>query len=117
MNKDSFEMTNKWLAEIKTYTNDIKIILVGNKCDKFDYQVNIEDAKKLAYDNDSSYLSSSALDNKNIKEIFMTLANGIYITKIEIYHYNMKKDKENIIINKRKSIRFSNKKEEKKGCC
>jgi len=78
MNKDSFEMINKWIFEIKSNTNDIKMILVGNKSDKLEFQVNTEDAKNLANENDACYLSSSALDNKNIKEIFSTIANGIY---------------------------------------
>ncbi len=74
--KESFDLVNKWFKEIKGYDSNIQVLLVGNKCDIGKYQIDIEEAKKLATEYGACYLSASALDGKNIKEIFSTLAVG-----------------------------------------
>lgn len=74
--KESFDLVNKWFKEIKGYDNNIQVVLVGNKCDIGKYQVEIDEAKKLAIEYGACYLSASALDGKNVSEIFSTLAVG-----------------------------------------
>jgi hypothetical protein len=50
----------------------------------YKYQIEIEEAKKLATEYGACYLSASALESKNINEIFSTLATGTYYI-IQIY--------------------------------
>ncbi len=74
--KESFDLVHKWFKEIKGYDNNIQVILVGNKCDNGKYQIDIDEAKKLATEYGACYISASALNGKNINEIFSTLATG-----------------------------------------
>ncbi len=101
--------------ELKGYAGDIKLIIIGNKCDlpPNKVQVTNEEAKSLASKYDSVYLSASAMEDKNISDIFSTLA-------IEIYHHKMKRQKENIQKQRKKSIRLgaaNDSNEKKGGCC
>ncbi len=99
---------------MKNYAGDIKLIIVGNKSDfpSNRLQVSNEEAKNLAAKYDSVYLAASALEDRNISEIFSTLA-------IEVYHHKMKKQKESSTKNRNKSIRIAsaNQTNEKKGGC
>jgi len=108
--KESFEQIERWFVELKNYAGDIKIILIGNKCDLPPNKIEIseEEAKHVAYMNDAKYLSCSAIDDKNITEIFSTLA-------VEIYHHKKKK---NQVTNRRKSLKLKNNDGSgKNGCC
>lgn len=98
--------------ELREYAKDIQIILVGNKSDLplNKHEVSIDEAKDLANKYGAKYLSASALEDKNINEIFSTLA-------VEIFHYQMKKEKE--VSTKRKKIIKLNSSEDNRddGCC
>lgn len=74
--RDSFLIVEKWFLELQNYVENIKVILVGNKCDKANHEVTQEEAKELAKKYDAKYLTASALTDKNINEIFSTLAIG-----------------------------------------
>lgn len=109
--KESFESLEKWILELRSYAGDIKLIIVGNKNDlpPNRIQVSNEEAKALASKYDSVYISASAMEDKNISDIFSTLA-------IEIYHHKMKKQKDK---QRKKSLRIAvqNDTEKKGGCC
>jgi GTPase SAR1 family protein len=111
--KESFDMVDVWFQELNGYAQGIKIILVGNKCDmpSNKIQVKNEDAKNLADKYGAIYLAASALEDRNINEMFSTLS-------IDIYHTKRKKEKEGR--NRKKSIKLLTIPEggnNKKGCC
>lgn len=109
--KESFDLVEKWFEELQGYSINTKMVLVGNKCDLTNkIQVNIEEAKALANKYNATFLCSSALEDKNVSEIFSTLA-------IEIYHHKMKKEKENNLKRTRKSIKLSDEEIIKKNQC
>ena len=71
--RQSFKNMNEWLNEIKTKSNpDIKIALIGNKCDLEDKrQVQKEEGEKFSNDNDLSFfMETSAKTGFNSKNIF-----------------------------------------------
>ena len=109
--RDSFNLVEKWFLELREYAEDIKIVLVGNKCDlpKDKIEVNQLEAKELAKKFGVKFISASALDDINISDIFSTVT-------FEIYHGQLKKEK---IIKKRKSIRLINQEQKikDKECC
>ena len=96
-------MVENWFLELNGYALDIKIILVGNKCDmpSGKIQISNEEAKNMAYKFGASYITTSALEDKNISEDFSTLA-------VEIYHLKIKKEKENDTKQRKKSIKLVN---------
>lgn len=81
-----FNIRDKWLPEIRSHSSNCPIILVGTQCDlRTDVKVLIEldryhekpvseqQAKKLAQEIGAAcYLESSALTQKNMKEVFDT---------------------------------------------
>ena len=73
---ESFNTIEKWFDEINKVTTNVCKILVGNKCDLPDTKVNTEDARELANKYDSKFIMASALENKNVSEIYSTLAIG-----------------------------------------
>jgi len=131
---ESFEAVEKWFDELNKVTNNVNKILVGNKCDLPELKITNEQARDLAGKYGAKFISASALLNKNVNEIFSTLAIGIYFyfpfiyfynyflsCKLfqEIYHSNLKKERKSNAHNKRKSIKimenFDN--DNKSGCC
>ena len=107
-------MIEKWIVELKGFAGDFKIIIVGNKCDlpSSKIQVTNEEAKNLAAKYDSIYICASAMEDRNVSDIFSTLA-------IEIYHYKMKKQKE-YSKQRKKSLRIganNDQRGKKGGCC
>ena len=120
-NEDSFANVDKWYTEAaKTASENVSIILVGNKCDledqrKITKEMGEEKAKNLK----CLFFETSAKTKINIDEIFQEISNNIY-DKVS----SMNEDEaDNIDIvredaqNKNVDINQSNKEEEKKGCC
>jgi GTPase SAR1 family protein len=108
--RDTFNLVEKWIVELRSYTNDINLIIIGNKCDLPNHEVQIEEALELAKKYDSKYLPVSAYSGRNVNEIFSTLT-------MEIYHKKIKKSKS--IVSKRKTIKVlevNNKDNEDGGC-
>ena len=71
--KESFEHINVWLKEVKVHSNpDIKIILIGNKCDLEEKrQVSYKEAKQFQEENQLLYFEeTSAKTGINTKEVF-----------------------------------------------
>ena len=70
--KQSFDSLNSWLDEIKSSDVDETCVkmLIGNKYDFKEKEVNEETAKKFAEENNMKYLSVSAKDGVNIESMF-----------------------------------------------
>ena len=79
---ETFEHLDIWLNLIKQMTNDIPIVLVGNKLDQED---NIENGRSVEYsegedyarENNLDFFETSALDGTNIDKIFGTISEKI----------------------------------------
>ena len=105
--KDSFENINFWMENVKKNApENVKLILVGNKCDLAnERKVTIEDGENKARNYNIKFFESSAKDGTNVNELFFYLAN-------EIYQDEKTKGKEN-----KKTVQLDSKKKGKKGCC
>ena len=105
--KDSFLNINFWMENIKKNApENVKLILVGNKCDLAnERKVTIEDGENKARNYNIKFFESSAKDGTNVNELFFYLAN-------EIYQDEKTKEKDN-----KNSLKLKEKKKEKKGCC
>ena len=121
--KKSFEHINNWLKEIKYNSNpDIKIFLIGNKCDLIDdRQVTYEEAKNL-YENYefSKFYEVSAKTGENAENIIIEAAK-VLAADYNDYINDKKKKKnsdENIDLKSEGSKKGGNKNNEsKKKCC
>jgi len=74
-NQESFAHVKNWIDEIKqTFSPEMPIILVGNKCDLLsEREVSVEDAKEFAEQMNLNFLEISAKDAINIEEAFSKL--------------------------------------------
>jgi len=74
--KDSFAKAKYWVKELqKNASQDIVIILVGNKCDMdSERDVRTEEAKEYAEENAMEYIEASAKTAHNVSEIFESIA-------------------------------------------
>ena len=73
---ETFKTIEKWFDEINKVTSNVCKILVGNKCDLIDSKVNTDEARELANKYDAKFIMASALSNKNVSEVYSTLAIG-----------------------------------------
>lgn len=82
--EDSFANMRKWLKYVDEYaSSDIKLIMVGNKCDlEKERQVSPEDGQSLASQYDVPWIETSAYAYVNIDEAFSKIAQIIYDSKI-----------------------------------
>jgi Ras-related protein Rab-5C len=77
-NTDSFEGARNWVKDLSSHNNTAILTLVGNKYDLGDKRtVSYENAKIFANQNNLLYFETSAKDNNNISEIFLTIAEKI----------------------------------------
>ena len=77
-NKKSFNDLNMWLSEIKNVTDQVSIILFGNKCELKKREVTKEEAEKFAKEHNIPYIETSAKENLNIEQGFSIVANDAY---------------------------------------
>jgi Ras-related protein Rab-1A len=73
---ETFNSIEKWFEELNKVTSNVCKILVGNKCDLIDSKVNTDKARELADKYQARFIVASALENKNVSEIYYTLAVG-----------------------------------------
>ena len=95
--KESFQNINTWLKEVKIQSHpDVKIILIGNKCDLVDNrEVTYEEAKKFKEENQIIYFEeTSARTGINVKEVFTQAAKILFSE-----HLNYRKRATNIEFN------------------
>ena len=78
--RESFENCERWLRELRAHADpSIVAMLVGNKCDlRHLKQVDVEDAKDFAEDNNLAFIETSALDTTNVDLAFETILIEIY---------------------------------------
>ncbi|KAL1823597.1 hypothetical protein ACET3Z_010375 [Daucus carota] len=78
--KNTFESLKKWLHELREFGNpDMVIVLVGNKSDLSDSrQVVVEDGQTLAQLEGLCFMETSAKENINVEEAFLSMINRIY---------------------------------------
>jgi len=74
---DSFNNAAGWIKEIKERGKEnCIIILVGNKCDLSNHQIDYKYAKEYADENGIFFIKASAKDNINIDNIFQIIINN-----------------------------------------
>ena len=83
--RESFEKAAYWLREIRNFTDNNNIVLVGNHADIDDsyhyYQkreISREEGQKFAEDNNLLFFETSNLTGLNVNECFDALINKIY---------------------------------------
>lgn len=77
-NTDSFDGAKNWVKDLSSHNNSAILALVGNKCDLNDRRtVSYENGKIFANQNNLLYFETSAKENSNINDIFLTLAEKI----------------------------------------
>lgn len=109
--KESFNLAEKWFQELREFTTNTQIILVGNKTDLDNVEVTNEEARVLAKKHGGIFLPVSALNGTNVDAVFQTLS-------LEIYHAKVKEGKKINEDNKNKLvIKEEKKKDLEGGCC
>ena len=74
-NKTSFSNLKNWISNAENEA-DFKIIIVGNKLDmESRREVSIEQLKKLAKKKNCKYFETSAKDNINVENLFLSIIN------------------------------------------
>ena len=63
-----------WYSEIKDHTNEIPLILVGTKSDLF-AEISEDVFSQFANRKDLPYIVTSAKENRNVEEAFVSLVN------------------------------------------
>ena len=117
-NKASFDKIESWLSEVKeSENNDIKYILVGNKCDLNEIRkVSLEEAKEKAKTLNCPLIETSVLNNTNVEKAFKDILIQVYIDlKLKM----KKSEKENVKKDDGIQLDVNNggNKEEKSSCC
>ena len=108
---ETFNVLEEWINSIKNQTsNDIIVVLVGNKIDLNNKVISDDEIKNFANDNKFKYFLTSAATGKNINEVFD------YIVK-EIYKIKSKKKKNDSNNNNNKNLKKNYIKSNKKACC
>ena len=80
--RETFEHLETWINIIKQMTNEIPIILVGNKVDQEDNAENgriveYSEGEDFARENDFDFFEASAMDGTNVNKVFITIAEKI----------------------------------------
>jgi Ras-related protein Rab-8A len=76
--RESFKNIEKWMKQIKQHASEnVCKILIGNKCDMPDRQVEQSEGKQLADSHGIPFFETSAKENINIDACFNTIATDI----------------------------------------
>ena len=117
--KKTFDDIHIWLQDCRDMCfKNILIYLIGNKCDLADVrQVTYDEGKKFSDENNLVFFETSALNGKNIEEIFVQSATYL-VNKLEAGELNNDLANSGIKVfqypNKGIKDKMLNK---KKGCC
>ena len=83
-NKISFQNINRWLNEIKQIlTPNVKIFLIGNKCDELKREVTTEEVTLYAQELNIIYIETSAKTGDGITDIFHTIGQNMMMFNTE----------------------------------
>ncbi|KAH0795916.1 ras-related protein RABA2a [Histomonas meleagridis] len=108
---NSFTSLTKWIKEIRDNTENIPILLVGNKIDLKDRRsISVEEGKNFAEREQLLFIETSALDATNVQEAFTQLLSYI-LEKYEASGIH-KPEEDNKQVSNGAPIQSN-----KKGCC
>ena len=89
--KDTFNRAEKWFKELHEFAEgNPQIILVGNKIDLPNKEVDSDSINELARKYNVNFLEVSALTGVNVNEIFNLLTKDIYENKKKMVEENRK---------------------------
>ncbi|XP_055602438.1 ras-related protein Rab-35 [Uranotaenia lowii] len=112
-NGESFANVKRWLQEIESNCDVVNKVLVGNKNDDPNRKVVItEDAKRFADQMEIQLFETSAKDNINVEEMFLTITEQVLRHKKQSQKQNQT-DHSNDVVNLRKGGNLK----KKKKCC
>lgn len=112
-NGESFVNVKRWLHEIDQNCDSVNRVLVGNKDDNSTKKVVLtEDAQQFANQIGIKLFETSAKDNKNVEEMFITITELVLKTKKD--EHNRIKSQPNDVVSLSQSSKNKN---SKKKCC
>ena len=77
--RSSFNSLEGWLNDIKENSNEVPVVIFGNKCDLFEkYEVEENEAKNFAKEHNLEYFATSAKQDINVQDGFDLLAKMAY---------------------------------------
>ncbi|KMZ60373.1 Ras-related protein RABA5c [Zostera marina] len=77
--RTTFESVSRWLEELKTHSDTVAKMLVGNKCDlESTRNISVEEGKALAEEQGLFFMETSALDSTNVRTAFELVIKEIY---------------------------------------
>ena len=81
--ENSYNDICKWMQQIDTHASEnVAKILIGNKSDRPDRKISMEQGQKLADEYNIKFMETSAKNNSNINEAFYYIAKQIKDTKL-----------------------------------
>ena len=81
-NRTTFTNIESWLKTVSTNSSEnVLVILVGNKTDLTERTVTQEEAEAVAEKHGISYVETSVRDNSNVSEPFLQLTKKLLQTK------------------------------------
>lgn len=108
----SFSNISNWMKQIEQHASkDVAKVLVGNKADREDKQIDYDTGKQLADEYGLEFFETSAKTGHNVAELFQHIA------------HNIIKDKKKTTTASRDTVKVTGKggdsggKSDKKGCC
>ena len=114
-NRKSYNSMKNWIKDTEKIDKDIKGIILANKIDLEEREVNTDELEELGNKMNMKFLETSAKDNINVKEAFILLVEELLKDK------NEKEILEMYSRNKRSDLSIGTKKtaidKKKKGCC
>ena len=114
-NRKSYNSMKNWIKDTEKIDRDIKGIILANKIDLEEREVNTDELEELGNRMNMKFLETSAKDNINVKDAFILLVEELLKGK------NQKEILQMYSRNKRSDLSISTKKtandKKKKGCC
>lgn len=113
-NKETFDNLKFWIQSFKSYNNEersLPAILVGNKIDAENREVNKEEGEELGRENGFQYFETSAKTGENIEEAIK------YIVMRVLGNKKAKKESNNFKNSNNSGLQNKNDKNEENGCC
>nr|GLL16500.1 hypothetical protein SMAX5B_017674 [Ipomoea trifida] len=86
----TFENVERWLVELRDLTDNIVVMLVGNKADLHHLRaVSTEDAKAFAEKEGTYFMETSALESLNVENAFTKVLKQILRKALEVLLFNV----------------------------
>lgn len=76
--RSSFNSIRNWISQIQQHADvHVNKILIGNKCDMQDRAITREEGEKLAAEYGIPFFETSAKNNANVDQGFITIAHDV----------------------------------------